>query len=191
MKPPSAEIPAAPGGPTGRPTLTDGVSIAGPPMKLHACLVLIGGEQFAIDVRSVREVMVIERLTAVPGAPPFVRGVSSLRGEVVVMIDVAPALGLPPCRVGPRSRALVIEPATSQVAIVTEQVFGLERFDEFRRNDDPGDEKAAAFGVGWLERDGGLVTLLDVSRVVNALRRETRGAPGVSEHQTLRASGPG
>ena len=174
MKTPSAEIPPAPGGPTGSPAPMDGVLIAGPPMKLHACLVLIGGEQFAVDVRSVREVMVIERLTAVPGAPPFVLGVGSLRGEVLVMIDVAPALGLPPCRVGPRGRALVIEPATSQVAIVTDQVFGLERFDEFRRNDDPINEKAAPFGVGWLERDGELVTLLDVSKVVNALRRRSR-----------------
>jgi len=147
-------------------------------MKLQVCLVLLGGEQFAIDVQSVREVMVIERLTIVPGAPSCVLGVASLRGEVLAVIDVAPTLGLPPCRIGPRGRALVIEPTTTQVAIATDEVLGLERFDEFRRNDDTGNEKAA-FGVGWLERDGGLVTLLDVPKVVDALRRKTRGATGV------------
>jgi purine-binding chemotaxis protein CheW len=157
-------------------------------MKLQACLVLLGGEQFAVDVRSVREVMVIERLTAMPGAPSFVLGVASLRGEVLAMIDVAPALGLPPCHIGPRARALVIEPPTSQVAIATDQVLGLERFDDFRRNDDTVNEKAAAFGVGWLERDGGLVTLLDVPKVLNALRLEARGAAGVRERASLKGS---
>jgi len=141
--------------------------------------VLLGGEQFAVDVRSVREVMVIERLTAVRGAPSFVLGVASLRGEVLAVIDVAPALGLPPCRIGPRGRALVIEPTTSQLAIATDQVLGLERFDEFRRNDASANEEAAAFGVGWLERDGAVVTLLDVSRVVNALKLQARGATGI------------
>ena len=35
---------------------------------------------------------------------------------------------------------------------------------------------AVAFGMGWLERDGGLVTLLDLPKVVNTLR--LRAAPG-------------
>src|SRR5262249_51377882 len=122
-----------------------------------------------------REVMVIERLTAVPGAPSFVLGVASLRGEVLAVVDVTPALGLPPCRVGPRGRALVIEPATSQVAIATDQVLGLERFDEFRMNDDPVPEGGAACGVGWLERDGYPVTLLDMPKVMDALRLLARG----------------
>jgi purine-binding chemotaxis protein CheW len=137
--------------------------------------VVLGGEHFAVDVRSLREVMVIERLTAVPGAPSFVLGVANLRGEVLGVIDVAPALGLPPCRIGPRGRALVIEPAASQVAIAADQVLGLERFDEFRPNDDQVRGEGAAFGVGWLERDGGLVTLLDVPKVLNALKLQVCG----------------
>ena len=178
MNAPSADAPPDPRGPTARPLL-DGRSTASPLTKVQACLVLLGGEQFAVDVRSVREVMVIERLTAVRGAPSFVLGVASLRGEVLAVIDVAPALGLPPCRIGPRGRALVIEPTTSQLAIATDQVLGLERFDEFRRNDASANEEAAAFGVGWLERDGAVVTLLDVSRVVNALKLQARGATGI------------
>jgi len=146
--------------------------------RVRACLVVLGGEQFAVDVRSLREVIVVDRLTAVPGAPSFVRGLANLRGEVLAILDVAPALGLPPSRIGPRGHALVIEPAASQVAIATDAVLGLETFDEFRPNDDPVAEEGAAFGVGWLERDGGLVTLLDVPKVVSALRLRARGAAG-------------
>jgi len=176
MNAPSADTPPDRPDPTARLTLVDGPSTASSRTKVQACLVLLGGEPFAIDVRSVREVMVIERLAAVPGAPSFVLGITSLRGEVLAVLDVAPALGLAPCRIGPRGRALVIEPSTNQVAIATDEVLGLERFDEFRRNDDPVNEEAAAFGVGWLERDGELVTLLDVQKVVNALRLQAGGA---------------
>ena len=159
-----ATMPAAAGGPAP-------VS----PARVRACLVVLGGEQFAIDVRRLREVMVVGKPTAVPGAPSFVRGVANLRGEVLALLDIAPALGLPACRVGPSSKALVLEPASSQVAIVVDDVVGLETFDEFRSEDDPV-STTHAFGVGWLEREGRLVTLLDVPEVVETLRIRAREA---------------
>src|SRR6266542_1046342 len=90
----------------------------GPAPRVRACLVVLGGEQFAIDVRRLREVMVVGKPTAVPGAPSFVSGVANLRGEVLALLDIAAVLGLPACRVGPSSKALVLEPASSQVAIL-------------------------------------------------------------------------
>ncbi|PYO52032.1 MAG: hypothetical protein DMD83_26445 [Candidatus Rokuibacteriota bacterium] len=143
----------------------------GPAPRVRACLVVLGGEQeqFAIDVRRLREVMVVGRPTAVPGAPSFVRGVANLRGEVITLLDIAPVLGLPSCGVGPMSKALVLEPASSQVAIVVDDVVGLETFDEFRSHDDAA-STTHAFGVGWLEREGRLLTLLDVPQIVETLR---------------------
>ena len=156
-----ATIPAAEGGPA--------------PARVRACLVVLGGEQFAIDVRRLREVMVVGKPTAVPGAPSFVRGVANLRGEVLALLDIAPVLGLPSCGVGPMSKALVLEPASSQVAIVVDDVVGLETFDEFRSQDDAA-STTHAFGVGWLGREGRLVTLLDVPEVVETLRIRAREA---------------
>ena len=161
----SAATPAAEGGP----------APVSPATRVRACLVVLGGEQFAIDVRRLREVMVVGKPTAVPGAPSFVRGVANLRGEVLALLDIAPALGLPACRVGPSSKALVLEPASSQVAIVVDDVVGLETFDEFRSEDDPV-STTHAFGVGWLGREGRLVTLLDVPEVVETLRIRAREA---------------
>jgi len=145
------------------------------PARVRACLVVLGGEQFAIDVRRLREVMLVGSPTVVPGAPSFVRGVANLRGEVITLLDIAPALGLPACRVGPSSKALVLEPASSQVAIVVDDVVGLETFEEFRSQDDPV-PTTHAFGVGWLGREGRLVTLLDVPDVVETLRIRAREA---------------
>ena len=151
---------------------------AGAAPRVPTCLVAIGGEQFAIDVRHLREVMIVEKLTAVPGAPAFVRGVASLRGEVLAILDVAPVLGLPSCGGGPAGKALVLEPASGQVAIVVDEVLGLETFDDLRSPEDPRPNEHATFGMGWLERDGRPVTLLDIPKVVDELKIRAREAAG-------------
>jgi purine-binding chemotaxis protein CheW len=165
--------------PTVTPATDGGSALASPVTRVRACLVVVGGEQFAVDVRCLREVMVVEKPTAVPGAPAFVRGVANLRGEVIAILDIASVLGLPPSRVGPSGKALVLEPAASQVAIAVDEVLGLETFDESHsRHDDPVSTGYAAFERGWVEREGTLVTLLDVPGVVEALRIQSREAAG-------------
>ena len=52
--------------------------------------VRVGGEQYALPVTSVLEVVEIERLTPVPGAPSAVLGVCNLRGQVMPVVDPAP-----------------------------------------------------------------------------------------------------
>jgi purine-binding chemotaxis protein CheW len=50
-------------------------------------------EVFAMDVRSVREVIQYASMTTVPLMPVFVRGVINLRGQVVPVIDLQSRLG--------------------------------------------------------------------------------------------------
>jgi purine-binding chemotaxis protein CheW len=164
------------GAATAVPTVEGEPALASPATRVPTCLVVLGGEQFAIDVRHLREVMIVEKLTAVPGAPAFLRGLASLRGEVLAILDVAPVLGLPSCGVGLAGKALVIEPASGQVAIVVDEVLGLETFDEIRPPEDTRPTEHAAFGMGWLERDGRPITLLDIPKVVNELKVRSRAA---------------
>lgn len=52
------------------------------------------GEQYALEVEDVREIVRIsERITRVPNAPPYVRGVINLRGTVIPIMDVSLKLG--------------------------------------------------------------------------------------------------
>ncbi len=167
------------GDPAAMPAADIGPAPASPVMRVRACLVVLGGEQFAVDVRCLREVMVVEKVTAVPGAPAFVRGIASLRGEIIAILDIAPVLRLPPARMGPLGKALVLEPVTSQVATAVDEVLGLETFDEFRpHHDDPVSTGRATFEGGWVEREGRAVSVLDVPEIVEALRIRSREAGG-------------
>jgi purine-binding chemotaxis protein CheW len=55
----------------------------------------LADEEYAVSVLKVTEIIECSVLTKVPGAPPWVRGVISLRGSVVPVVDLAIKFGLP------------------------------------------------------------------------------------------------
>ena len=61
----------------------------------RACLVRLGGRSFAVEVVEAREVVVLDAITPVPGAPAPLVGVMNLRGTALPVIEARPLLGLP------------------------------------------------------------------------------------------------
>ena len=57
----------------------------------------LGEEVFAMDIRTVREIIQVGPMTTVPLMPDFVRGVINLRGAVVPVIDLQARLGKKSC----------------------------------------------------------------------------------------------
>jgi purine-binding chemotaxis protein CheW len=86
------------------------------------CTFRIGGEDYAIDIMRVREIIHTLPITPVPRAPAFVEGVIRLRGDVIPVLDVRKRLGLtasPPTR---KSRFLVVNVAGRRIALVVDEV---------------------------------------------------------------------
>lgn len=55
----------------------------------------LAGEEYALGILKVKEIIEYDTLTSVPRTPPFIRGVINLRGSVVPVIDLAIKFGLP------------------------------------------------------------------------------------------------
>jgi purine-binding chemotaxis protein CheW len=55
---------------------------------------VLAGERYGIESRFVREVARLSRFTPVPGTPPFVLGVTNLRGEILGLFDLRHLLGV-------------------------------------------------------------------------------------------------
>ncbi len=138
---------------------------------LRACIFTVGAEPFAFDVRRVREVVVLDELTAVPAAPPQVVGVANLRGDVLPIVDPARLLGVAPRRAGRRLRALVVAGGGAHVGVLIDDVLGLETFDDVVDIGDATRKRYVACALGRLRRSDGFVTLLDADKVMAALRR--------------------
>jgi purine-binding chemotaxis protein CheW len=74
------------------------------------CLMLgLGGEIFAVDADSVREILDPAPVTEVPGARAFVRGLINVRGKVVPMADLRPRFGMDVEPATPDTRFIVLE----------------------------------------------------------------------------------
>jgi purine-binding chemotaxis protein CheW len=67
------------------------------------------GEEWALPVERVHEVLEMGDLTRVPGTPAFVLGVVDLRGRMVPVLDIAARLGLGGSVSDPRACVLVVD----------------------------------------------------------------------------------
>src|SRR5579863_6242710 len=71
------------------------------------------GEEYALPIQHVREIIAYEPITAIPSMPPVVRGVLNLRGFVVPVIDLPVKFGLAPTPLGPTTYLVIVDPAWS------------------------------------------------------------------------------
>lgn len=67
------------------------------------------GEEYAVDILRVREIIEYDALTRVPAMPSSVRGVINLRGRVVPVLDLAARFGLPESPITRRSCIVMVE----------------------------------------------------------------------------------
>jgi purine-binding chemotaxis protein CheW len=92
---------AQPAALVGRALTADGAASSGPDQikatgssTVRAAIISLGGELFTIDLKSVREVFVVESVTPVPGMPVGLVGVTNLRGTVIPLLDLRPMFAI-------------------------------------------------------------------------------------------------
>ena len=138
-----------------------------PPAR-RACVVMLGGHPFAVDVTEAREVIVLDVTTPVPGAPSALVGVMNLRGSVLPVVEARPLLGLP---VRGGLRALVVADGDRRAAVMIEAVIGLAGFDDVAPLAGHEGVPAALVRGRVTTESGETVTLLDGPALLAAARR--------------------
>lgn len=75
----------------------------------HYLTFSLAEEVYAMDIRSVREIIQYGQMTTVPLMPRFVRGVINLRGAVVPVIDLRSRFGRPAGTVGEKTCIVIVD----------------------------------------------------------------------------------
>src|SRR5262250_1152019 len=70
---------------------------------------IIAGEEYAISLLKVKEIIEYDTVTSVPKMPEWVRGVINLRGSVVPVVDLAVKLRQAPSEVGKLTCIVITE----------------------------------------------------------------------------------
>src|SRR5262245_9412693 len=139
--------------------------------RRRACVVAIGGRTLAVDVSEAREIMTLETIGAVPGAPAPLLGVANLRGTVLAVADARSVLALAPKRIKGGGAAIVLSAGGLEAAVPIDGAVGLEWFDAPLPPDGMPESPLKAFAAGLVPRpDDEPAILLDAARLLEALR---------------------
>lgn len=134
---------------------------------------VVAGEEYAIPILRVREIIEYSRVTRVPSMPPYIRGVINLRGSVVPVIDLAVKFGLAESGVTRTSCIVVVEVTSGGeqlvmgvIADAVRQVVDLTR-DDVQEPPAFGVHGRVDFLLGMGVVDEKFVLLLDIDRVLS------------------------
>ena len=81
-----------------------------------------GADWYAVPADRATEIVAVDSVTPIPGAPPHVRGVFAHRGEVIPIIDL---LRLRSGAAGDASRAVIVRAARGAYALTVTEVLGV------------------------------------------------------------------
>jgi purine-binding chemotaxis protein CheW len=81
-------------------------------------------ETYAVESRYVREVVTLTDITPLPGVPDFVTGVTNLRGDVFVVMDLRRFFNLPPHGITDLHRIVVLGTTRTEFGIIADAALG-------------------------------------------------------------------
>jgi purine-binding chemotaxis protein CheW len=91
--------------------------------QLELLTFVIAGEQYAVDIERIVEIVRPRPVTRIPNAEEAVTGIISLRGTIVTLVDVRRKLGHPAVsQLGDDARIVVIDFRTETVGFVVDRV---------------------------------------------------------------------
>lgn len=82
----------------------------------------LGDEVYGVDISRVQEIIRMQDITQVPGAPHFVEGVINLRGRIIPVIDLRRRFGLHDVQAGASSRIVVVETEGHVIGMIVDAV---------------------------------------------------------------------
>ena len=82
----------------------------------------LGGETYGIEIRHVREIIGIQKITEVPEMPEFLRGVINLRGQVIPVMDVRTRFKMDRRDYDDRTCVIVVEVQDNTMGLVVDTV---------------------------------------------------------------------
>lgn len=83
---------------------------------------LLGTERYGIDVLHVKTVRRLERITPVPGVPPFYKGVVNIRGQIITVLDLRLFFNIAITRRDPPEELIILQTNNLEIGILAHRV---------------------------------------------------------------------
>ncbi len=132
----------------------------------------LDGVRYAVDARSVREILWLPELTPAGEAPPHIAGVVNIRGKIEPVMNLGLRLGLPPRRCQTSDCIVMLQEDGMDIGIIVSEVSDVAEIAGTEIEPPPPyDGEApehARFHAGNAKVGEEIVMLLDVQRLIHA-----------------------
>lgn len=132
------------------------------------CTFFVDGHYFGLDVLQVQEVIRFQEMTRVPLAPPVVRGLINLRGQIVTAIDLRRRLELGERPADQLPVNVVVQTDDGAISLLVDEIGDVLEVQEklFERPPDTLKGPARELIRGAYKLENGLLLILDMERTV-------------------------
>ncbi len=143
----------------------------------------LGNEEFGLRITDVQEINRLAQITQLPKSPPFVEGVTNLRGDVVPVIDLRKRFNMPPVERDDRTRIIITDIGGRKTGLIVDKVNEVMRIPG--QNIESADKVVAGMidadfveGIGKINDRGRMIIMLNTEKIltqneVNLLRKFT------------------
>jgi len=127
----------------------------------------VAENKFGINVIKVKEIINPVPLTKVPHSHPYIEGIMELRGEILPVIDVAKALGLPPSDHPAHDKFIVTEFNKQKVVFHVHTVNQIHRI-SWKQIEKPSQIYQGLENqiIGVVKLQAGIILLLDFEKII-------------------------
>jgi len=131
---------------------------------------VLGSEEYGVDILKVQEIRGYDKVTPIPAAPGYLKGVMNLRGVIVPVIDMRIRFGLAEVRYDSVTVVVILRFAARVIGIVVDGVSDVIRLKEAEVKAAPqlGTLVDGSFIAGLAVQDERMVLLLDIERLLSS-----------------------
>jgi purine-binding chemotaxis protein CheW len=151
----------------------------------------VGRETYGVPITSLREIVRVPEITAVPDAPDYLEGVINLRGKIVSVVDLRKRFGQPSPDIDRRSRILVVEHRGRLAGMIVDSASEVLKIPESEIEAAPSmmQEGGLDCVTGLGKYHGRLIILLDIGKVLAARDLGTEASAVKPAEKELVAAG--
>lgn len=140
-------------------------------------LFTVAGTSYALPSDHVRHMEMIENITRVPNAPPFIDGVVFSRGQVVPVVNLRARFGFDRAAVDLRSRLIVVQSSERLIGLVADSAREFVRIppEAIQPPNDALTGMSGRYVEGIASMGDRLVLVLNLDRILNFAEAQTVG----------------
>lgn len=95
-------------------------------------------ERYGIESKWVKEVFPLKELTPMPCTPPFILGITSIRGQIIPVMDIKRFFDLPSTSITNLNRLMIIRGDDMQIGILADAIESVRELEKNAIHEKPG-----------------------------------------------------